>query len=659
MRTLSYEKYLDKVYGCFVGKAVSGNIGAPHEGVKMPLELDFMPKMINCELPNDDLDLQILWLDVLEKKGADFTSYDLLECFVNNCRYSPGEYAVMRKNFKRGIYPPFSGKFCNDYYICGMGCPIRSEIWAAVAVGNQALASEFASRDGCLDHYGASVDAERFLAALESEAYFADNDTKMPELITKALGVVPSDSPFCELVTLVLSLCEKYKDSKTVLTKLLFRYGHPDCTNMFQNMGITLMALLLGENDIIKTSMLALNCGFDTDCTCATAGAVIGILRGADELIRAYGLTEITYALGVKSERRSNKIFDLAEDVAHIGVEFAKSVNSEIVFSGAPEVSYNFEKLPELGFYAEYENMNPSVALGEKRNVLLHFENRSASEHFYNVKIGNSGGIVCQLPSFELSLEPNSKAVVAVPFFLPDDTEIVYDRNIFPITVTENARTVLESSFGLCAATPWKLTGPFWRTEPVCNTELILKNFSKEYPYTALIPESCIPGTYTDKVRQFHLNFFADTKTEFDDEKTLFAPLERDHSSPVAEQTLANISEDSFRLSDFFGFRGPCTAYFSRIHIAPDEMTVCIQVGHSAPFALFVNGELVGERLNCDNWTAENVHLENIKLHKGENRIVLRATRINDDAKYNVTFSRGAACDEHIVWLASKNPYLF
>lgn len=217
---------------------------------------------------------------------------------------------------------------------------------------------------------------------------------------------------------------------------------------MFQNMGITLMALLLGENDIIKTSMLALNCGFDTDCTCATAGAVIGILRGADELIRAYGLTEITYALGVKSERRSNKIFDLAEDVAHIGVEFAKSVNSEIVFSGAPEVSYNFEKLPELGFYAEYENMNPSVALGEKRNVL-------------------------------------------------------------------------------------------------------------------------------------------------------------------------------------------------------------------APFALFVNGELVGERLNCDNWTAENVHLENIKLHKGENRIVLRATRINDDAKYNVTFSRGAACDEHIVWLASKNPYSF
>jgi len=78
MRTLTYETYLDKVYGCFVGKAISGNMGAPHEGQKMPMELPFMPEMVNPDMPNDDLDLQVLWLDVVEKKGADFTSRDLL-----------------------------------------------------------------------------------------------------------------------------------------------------------------------------------------------------------------------------------------------------------------------------------------------------------------------------------------------------------------------------------------------------------------------------------------------------------------------------------------------------------------------------------------------------------------------------------------------------
>ena len=44
MRQISYAQYLDKVYGCFIGKAISGNMGAPHEGVKMPLELEFMPE---------------------------------------------------------------------------------------------------------------------------------------------------------------------------------------------------------------------------------------------------------------------------------------------------------------------------------------------------------------------------------------------------------------------------------------------------------------------------------------------------------------------------------------------------------------------------------------------------------------------------------------
>ena len=277
MRTISYQAYLDKIYGCYIGKAVSGNIGAPYEGVKMPLELTFQPEMIDCSLPNDDLDLQVLWLDVLERKGEHFTAFDLLDRFVNHCAYSPGEYAVMRKNYKRGIYPPYSGRFCNDYYREGMGCPIRSEIWGCVGVGNMNLAGEFASRDGQIDHYGESIWAERFLAALESEAFFEDD---MNRLLDKALAVLPPDSKFRSLVCYTRELCEVYDDIKIVLTKLLFRYGHPDCTNLYQNMGITIAALLLGEGDIIKTSLLALNCGFDTDCTCATAGAVIGLLRG-------------------------------------------------------------------------------------------------------------------------------------------------------------------------------------------------------------------------------------------------------------------------------------------------------------------------------------------------------------------------------------------
>ncbi len=657
MKSIAYEKYLDKVYGCFVGKAISGNIGAPHEGVKMPMDLKFMPEMINCELPNDDLDLQVLWLDVVENKGENFTSYDLLDRFVNYCDYSPGEYAVMRKNYKRGIYPPYSGKFCIDFYVEGMGCPIRSEIWGCIGVGDMALASEFASRDGCLDHYGESIWAERFLAALEAGAFF---ESDVNALIDKALTVLPSDSKFTGLVCFTRELCERYGDIKVVMTKLLFKYGHSDCTNMYQNMGITLAALLLGEGDIIKTSLMALNCGFDTDCTCATAGAIIGILRGADELIKAYGLTEITYTLGVRSARRSDKIFDLAEDIARLGVQFTKTVNSGVVIENAPDVDFDFEKPADFVFTADYENMDPSVKLGEKRKVTLTVTNRTETDEVFDCKVDTVNGLVADLPEFKLRVPAQSSASVDVSISLPIDTEIIYDKNICRFeAVGENTEYYLEGSFGIAAGAVWKVLGPFWRTEPVCTTKDILENFSMSHPYMALMSKSVIEGSLDDKTRHFHLNYATDTETKHVTEDELFSPLDKNYASGAYEQSLAHITEDSFSMDDLFGFKGPCVAYMSRIVIAEKERDIYMNIGYSSPFEIYLNGELLAKRENFDNWTAENVHLEKIRLKKGENKLYVRITRANRDSKMNVLFTYGPACDEHNISLASKNPYYF
>lgn len=657
MRKISYKTYLDKVYGCFVGKAISGNIGAPHEGVKMPMEFEFMPEMINCELPNDDLDLQVAWLDVLEKYGENFTSYHLLEKFVSCCDYSPGEYSIMRKNFMRGIYPPYSGKFCNDFYIEGMGCPIRSEIWGCVAVGNMRLAQEFAILDGQMDHNGESIWAERFMAALESEAFF-ESDVK--SLITGALNVLPENSKFRSLVEYTIKLCEKYNDIHVVLTKLLFRYGHPDCTNMYQNMGIVIASLLMGDGDIIKTSLMALNCGFDTDCTCATAGAVIGLLRGADDLIKSYGLTEVTYTLGVDIKRRSNRIYDLAEDIAKMGVHFARVINREVYIEYAPEDKYDFGEKPCITFEAQYEDMKPYVELGKSRKVNLVLKNSGEEDMKLHCKLTPCNGLVCDKNEFDITVKGGAFSECIVEFLLPIDTEFVYEKNIISFIASDaDGSRVLDTSFGIVGATPWKLCGPFWRTEPVCNTELLLEHFSDNHPYEALLSKSAVCGNFTDKLRHFHLNFAADTKTEFLTEDELFSTLDDSAVNSKYEQTLISQPEDSFLMKDFYGFQGPCTAYMSRILVAPEDMEVYIQIGHSSPFTLYINGDVIARRDNCDTFTAENVHIGPVKLNRGENCIVMRITRVNADCKYNIIFSKGLTMEEHYVCFASKNPYNF
>lgn len=94
---ITYQDYFSKVYGCWLGKCIAGNVGAPYEGMKQKLSLKYTPEYLEKMLPNDDLDLQVLWLEVLRKKGEYFTSDDLAEIFAANCDYAPGEYAFSKK----------------------------------------------------------------------------------------------------------------------------------------------------------------------------------------------------------------------------------------------------------------------------------------------------------------------------------------------------------------------------------------------------------------------------------------------------------------------------------------------------------------------------------------------------------------------------------
>ena len=117
---MNLNEYRDKVLGCWLGKCVTGTLGAPYEGIKQSLDIKFEPSMIEEMLPNDDLDLQVLWLDALERKGVNVSSEDLAEVFYEKNIKWPGEYAYFRKNYERGIRPPYSGIYENDFYRDGL-----------------------------------------------------------------------------------------------------------------------------------------------------------------------------------------------------------------------------------------------------------------------------------------------------------------------------------------------------------------------------------------------------------------------------------------------------------------------------------------------------------------------------------------------------------
>lgn len=646
MKRIDYKEFYDKVYGCFVGKAVVGNIGAPYEGMKMPTELEYDPEMVNLSLPNDDLDLQVLWLDVVEKKGADFTSYDLLKQFCENCTYSPGEYAIMRKNFHRGIYPPYSGKFCNDFYTEGMGCPIRSEVWACLAVGNDKLAMEFASRDGQLDHYGESIVAERYLAALESRAFFCND---MRSLIIDTLGVLPENSKFRALVCDTVEYCDKYGDIKKVLSSILFKYGHPDCTNMYQNMGITIACLILGGGDIIKTGMMALNCGFDTDCTCATAGAILGLIAGAEKIKERHGWDNISYVLGVDCPRRSDKVIDLAEDWALLGAHLSGGAITD-----APGKDFAFKPyFYPLTFEVEYENDDPTFSPGRSCRFTLKAKN--LSDETVDAAFTMKGAYMDE--RFTLCVNAGETVTKDFEAKMPADEKIISDTNMVELKYCFAGEEKC-FSFGIVGAMPWKVIGPIWRTDPICTTQMLI-DADMKYGNIVKQKQMTYAGHRYDILRNFHLNFAIDTESAYMEHDACFSPLDVSNTSTKYEEDVFYQKEDSIRFSDLCGLRGPSVIYLARELICPEDRTLSVMIGHSAPFTLWINGEQAAERTACDAFDFENVHLEGVKLQKGVNKVLLRLTQVNDDAKYSLTFTRRATCGAHYTDLCAVDPKAF
>ena len=204
---ITYQNYLDAVYGGWLGKCIGGAIGAMQENNKGLLDYT-IDNVFPAEIPpNDDLDLQVLWLqEVLEKKGTSFTSED-----------------------------------------------IDSE----------------------------SIQGEKLLAAMESTAFFEQD---IRRLLACGLSFVTAGSRLERCVRSVLGWYEAGLPWRETRGRLIREFGSADASYSVVNIGIIVMALLYGERDYSKTLMIAVNSGYDTDCTAATAGAILGQMLGAKRI---------------------------------------------------------------------------------------------------------------------------------------------------------------------------------------------------------------------------------------------------------------------------------------------------------------------------------------------------------------------------------------
>ena len=272
--------FFDRVYACWMGKNIGGTLGGPLEGRMELMDIKGYTQQFVGAVENDDLDLQLVNLHCVEQNGGRADVSIISREWLDHVHFEWDEYGHSLTNMRRGLGYPLAGCFNNFFTDC-MGSPIRSEIWAVMCAGMPDLAAYYAYQDASVDHAGGEgVYGEIFFAVLESMAFL---ETDKFKLIDRALGYLPKD---CAVRRAVELLLEKYYAGASWVDArqaIIDNFAGDNFTYAPVNIAFTLVGWLY-EEGFTAQMLTTIDCGYDTDCTVATLGSLLGILYGTKYL---------------------------------------------------------------------------------------------------------------------------------------------------------------------------------------------------------------------------------------------------------------------------------------------------------------------------------------------------------------------------------------
>ncbi len=603
-RVLAYDEYVDRIHGGWIGKCVGGTIGTPVEGVKTLMNFtadNVWPEKIP---PNDDLDLQILWLQVLERTGIRLRSRDLADAWMTYCWYPFNEYGNFKRNYAKGILPPETGRFDNAFFDTGMGCPIRSEIWGFISPGNPELAAHYAGIDGSLDHGQASIEAERMLAATEADAFFVHD---VEELLRRHLDRLTPGTRIRRGVDEVIASYREGLDWREARERLLARWGHLEACEAQLNIPITILALLHGRGDFGETLLIALNCGYDTDCTCATAGAILGEILGASRLPPEWvDPLDRRFVIGIDVQRPDDSIERLALDTARVGLTVARELNDRVTITGAPD----YEPVPvdppdpDLEVLPDYGDEDPCLGR-TPRKLRLRLVNRTDAEVAARLTLES----VARLSPAEtdVTLPASGELAVEIEAALADPATAPQAIPILARLETPGGKT-FESRFGLGGVWLWQVAGLYWDVKPSA-------------------PENESPSVWQ------HL--FADLDRPYLDEENADLDAEiRRWRSILGDGSVIEAPGMTVPLEGVTGFYGEHCLYLHQKLLSPKARKAFLAFGSDAPFRAWLNGREVARLDRPGYWTPHDRPAE-VELREGENRILVKLLRIRPSTRFS------------------------
>jgi ADP-ribosylglycohydrolase len=614
MLQLVYQRYVDQVHGGWIGKSMGGTIGARFEGTKEWLNLkpeEMFPPVIP---PNDDLDMSVLWLKILEEKGIKLTAEDLGKAWLELCWYPFNEFGIFRRNWRLGIPPPMSGQFTNQFWETGMGCPMRAEIWGYVFPGAPDLAADFARLDGSLDHGIQSTGGEMMLAAMCSMAFF---NPDVRRLIAQSIHFLPENTPIKRLSIAAINAFDEGVSLQDARQRVIALEGNPETSDAQTNLPFILLALLYGGNDLEKTILAAISCGYDTDTTGASAGALIGQILGASHI--APPLKEKIgdeLVMGIKYRRDEMTLSALARDTARMGARLAVDGHTGVEFAGFGGNLGEVKAVsPSPHLVVSYEGL-PCAAPGDNKVVILSLKDEKFTRG--TIRVEGPQGWSVQPSEIKIDrLHRSARFNINAP--LKTDKWQMENRFLAKFTPSGD-KDLITRSFGVMGAGLWEFLGVYFDT----------------------LPENGVV-VHPDKI--FRQHFVSLNRNYLPEPNPDVKSIYQAWSRKLGREAVVPSYENEIDLTRLIGLQGAYCAYLARTVFCPDHRLAYLVIGNTDSYRLYLNNERVAEVDECVAWSPfNNVH--KVELQAGPNQLLLKLLKRTDYLRFTIAIRERAENDQ-------------
>ena len=279
----------DKVHGAILGQIFGNLNGLPHEFkyIENPGDVrSYTPDLADGARTDDDTDIEWIYHVYMQSHGEIFLPPDrinaLWKSHLNKGVYCANQYA--RGLMDLGIEPPLTGRIAtHPWAVFNIWSQFGCESFAVMAPAMPQTACKIALHYTQVSNDGEPSQVAQFVSTMLAMAYV---ESDVQKLIDHGLAAVDPKSEFHSVVRNVRRWHgenpQDWKATRLKIKQTYTRYngGMPDRNGVLLNTSACLAGLLYGNGDFAETLRHCFNFGWDADNTAATAGALLGTIKG-------------------------------------------------------------------------------------------------------------------------------------------------------------------------------------------------------------------------------------------------------------------------------------------------------------------------------------------------------------------------------------------